>query len=240
MENEYNRVTKRSVDAQGTVKGAIGTATPAAFAGLNTGLAAQLAMVSRLIAGRAALGVKRQVFFVSAGGFDLHSGLIGSHPALLQQVSDAMAAFYRSTVTLGLANNVTAFTASDFGRTLASNGDGADHGWGNHHFVVGGAVQGKQIYGTPQAVSISNDSKTAGSANFPYDPNLPWINGYDGHVGQGRLIPTTSVDQYAGTLAKWFGVPAGDLPGILPNLHNFGGTANGIAYPQDVGFMAPA
>ena len=117
---------------------------------------------------------------------------------------------------------------------------GADHGWGNHHFIAGGAVNGKQIYGTPQAVSISNDSKNLGTTAFPYDPNAPWINCYDGHVGQGRLIPTTSVDQYGGTLAKWFGVPASDLPGILPNLKNFGGTANGIAYPQDVGFMAPA
>lgn len=225
MENEYNRVTKRSVDAQGTVQAAIGTTTPAAFSGLNTGLASQLAMVARLIAGRATLGTKRQVFFVSMGGFDLHSGLIANHPALLQQLSDAMAAFYQQTVTMGLANNVTAFTASDFGRTLASNGDGADHGWGNHHFVVGGAVQGKQIYGTPQVVSINNNSA---------------LDGYDGHVGQGRLIPTTSVDQYGATLAKWFGVPVADLPGILPNLKNYGGTVNGVAYPQDVGFMAAA
>jgi len=240
MENEYNRVTKRSVDAYGQVTGAIGatTFTPTdAFTGLNTGLAAQLKMVARIIRGRAALGAKRQVFFVSMGGFDLHSGLIANQPALMQQLSDAMAAFYRQTVLLGLDKNVTAFTASDFGRTLASNGDGADHGWGNHHFVVGGAVQGKQIYGTPQAVSISNDSKNVGTANFPYDPTRPWINCYDGHVGQGRLIPTTSVDQYGGTLAKWFGVPAGDMPGILPNLKNFGGTVNGIAYPQDMGFM---
>lgn len=240
MENEYNRVTKRSVDAQGTVKSAIGSAGPTALTSLNTGLASQLAMVARLIGGRATLGAKRQVYFVSFGGFDLHSGLIGNHPALLKQLSDAMAAFYQVTATMGLANNVTTFTASDFGRTLASNGDGADHGWGNHHFIAGGAVNGKQIYGTPQSVSISNDSKNAGTAAFPYDPNSPWINCYDGHVGQGRLIPTTSVDQYGGTLAKWFGVSASDLPGILPNLKNFGGTVNGVAYPQDMGFMAPA
>jgi uncharacterized protein (DUF1501 family) len=226
MENEYNRVTTRSVGAQGTVTSAIGSGlSPNAFAGLNTGLAAQLSMVARLINGRSTLGAKRQVFFVSLGGFDLHSGLIGSHPALLQQLSDALTAFYRQTVSMGVANNVTAFTASDFGRTLASNGNGADHGWGNHHFVVGGAVQGKAIYGTPQVVSINND------------PNQP---GYDGHVGQGRLIPTTSVDQYGGTLAKWFGVPLTDLPDILPNLHNYGGTVNGVAYPQDIGFMAPS
>ena len=95
-------------------------------------------------------------------------------------------------VAQGMADKVTAFTASDFGRTLATNGDGSDHGWGSHHFVVGGAVKGKQLYGTPQVVSINNDSKLAG---------------YEGHVGQGRLIPTTSVDQYGATLAKWFGVP---------------------------------
>ncbi|NDZ13312.1 Tat pathway signal protein [Variovorax sp. WS11] len=226
LENEYNKVTKRAVDAEGAITSAIGGAY--AFGAYpattfpDTGLGRQLAMVARLIRGRATLGTKRQVFFVSMGGFDLHDNLIANQPGLMKQLSDGMTAFYREMVVQGMGDKVTAFTASDFGRTLASNGDGSDHGWGGHHFVVGGAVKGKQIYGTPQVVSINNDSKLAG---------------YDGHVGQGRLIPSTSVDQYGATLASWFGVPAGDLENILPNLRNFGGNVNGINYPKNIGFM---
>ena len=227
LENEYNKVTQRAVQAETTVTGAIQSATFATdtFGALNTGLANQLKMVARLIRGRSTLGAKRQVFFVSMGGFDLHDNLIAKQPDLMQQLSDAMAAFHRQMVAQGLADKVTAFTASDFGRTLASNGDGSDHGWGGHHFVVGGAVNGKAFYGTPQVVSINNDAR------------LP---GYEGHVGQGRLIPTTSVDQYGATLARWFGVPDAELAGILPNLKNFGGNFNGIEYPKNVGFMAAA
>jgi uncharacterized protein (DUF1501 family) len=222
LENEYNKVTKRAVEAEGSVTSAIGTDF-AAGTFPATGLGNQLKMVARLIRGRSTLGTKRQVFFVSMGGFDLHDNLIANQPGLMKQLSDAMAAFYRQMVAQGMADKVTAFTASDFGRTLASNGDGSDHGWGGHHFILGGAVKGKQIYGTPQVVSINNDSKLAG---------------YEGHVGQGRLIPTTSVDQYGATLASWFGVPAGNLESILPNLKNFGGNFNGIDYPKNVGFMA--
>jgi len=222
LENEYNKVTKRAVEAEGSVTSAIGAAFPANTLP-NTGLGNQLAMVARLIRGRTTLGAKRQVFFVSMGGFDLHDNLIANQPGLMKQLSDAMAAFHRQMVVQGMADKVTTFTASDFGRTLAMNGDGSDHGWGGHHFVVGGAVKGKQIYGTPQVVSINNDSKLAG---------------YEGHVGQGRLIPSTSVDQYGGTLASWFGVPAGSLENILPNLKNFGGNVNGINYPKNIGFMA--
>ncbi|MBT2324924.1 DUF1501 domain-containing protein [Variovorax paradoxus] len=221
LENEYNKVTKRAVDAEGSVTSAIGGAFPTGTLP-DTGLGRQLAMVARLIRGRTTLGAKRQVFFVSMGGFDLHDNLIANQPGLMKQLSDAMAAFYQQMVAQGMADKVTAFTASDFGRTLAFNGDGSDHGWGGHHFVVGGAVKGQQIYGTPQVVSINNDSKLAG---------------YEGHVGQGRLIPTTSVDQYGATLASWFGVPAGDLPNILPNLKNFGGNFNGIDYPKNMGFI---
>jgi uncharacterized protein (DUF1501 family) len=130
-----------------------------------------------------------------------------------------MTAFYNATVEMGVASKVTTFTASDFGRTLASNGDGSDHGWGSHHFVVGGAVNGKSFYGTPPPVSV-------GDTTAPADQ---W------HVGQGRLLPSTSVDQYAATLAKWFGVADAELPGILPNIAHFGGAG----YPVNLGFMAP-
>ena len=126
--------------------------------------------------------------------------------------------FHKTTVNLGVDQSVTAFTASDFGRTLTSNGDGSDHGWGNHHFIVGGAVKGKAFYGKAPGMGVGN---TGG----PQDQD---------HVGQGRLLPTTSVDQYAATLAKWFGVADSEMGGVLPNLGSFGGAA----YPTNLGFMA--
>ena len=162
------------------------------------------------------------MFFVSIGGFDLHDNLIAQHPVLLGRVSDALTAFYNATVDLGVADKVTSFTASDFGRTLASNGDGSDHGWGSHHFMVGGAVKGAAFYGTPPPVSVGNTSAAEDQ----------W------HVGQGRLLPSTSVDQYAATLARWFGVSDAELPGILPNIGHFGAAAGRPDYPVDLGFMA--
>jgi uncharacterized protein (DUF1501 family) len=156
---------------------------------------------------------------VSLGGFDLHDNLISQQPVLMQRVSEAMTAFYDATVELGVADKVTAFTASDFGRTLSSNGDGSDHGWGGHHLMVGGAVKGKAFYG--KAPPVSNTNNTG-------DPNDQW------HVGQGRLLPSTSVDQYAATLASWFGVSNSELASVLPNLSHFGGAD----YPTNLGFMA--
>ncbi|WP_153061362.1 DUF1501 domain-containing protein, partial [Escherichia coli] len=113
----------------------------------TSSLSNQLLIVAKLIAARQALGATRQVFFVSIGGFDLHDNLVTQHPGLLTAVNDALASFYAATVELGVANQVTTFTASDFGRTLTSNGDGSDHGWGSHHFVLGGAVRGGQFWG---------------------------------------------------------------------------------------------
>lgn len=180
MEAELNRVVKRSVDAQALLSTAL-AGVPALGTPFDTSssLSSQLLMVARLIAARQALGATRQVFFVSIGGFDLHDLLVTQHPGLLKQVNDALASFYDATVELGVAEQVTAFTASDFGRTLTSNGDGSDHGWGSHHFVVGGAVKGGRFYGQLPSVSV----------NGPDD------------VGQGRLLPTTAVDQLAATLA---------------------------------------
>ena len=221
LENEYNRVTARAVGAEAQITSGLSGVTLATT--FPTGsLGDQLKMVARLIGARSSLGAKRQVFMVSIGGFDLHDNLIAQHPALLASVSDAMAAFYNATVELGVASKVTAFTASDFGRTLQSNGDGSDHGWGSHHFVVGGAVKGKAFYGTAPAVSLGN---TAAADD-------------QGHVGQGRLLPTTSVDQYAATMAKWFGVADAELSGILPNLSHFGAAAGRADYPTNLGFMA--
>jgi uncharacterized protein (DUF1501 family) len=238
LENEYNKVTRRAIGAESSISAAlagsadINATTPAAgFEPFNTtvmtdnSLAAQMKMVARLIAARNTLGAKRQVFFVSLGGFDLHDNLVRNQPTLMRRVSDAMTAFYQTTVNLGVANDVTAFTASDFGRTLSSNGDGSDHGWGSHHLVVGGAVKGKAFYGYAPPVSV-------GSSAAPEDQ---W------HVGQGRLLPSTSTDQYAATLASWFGVPSTELGGILPNLQNFGGSLSvggeSFSYPKNLGFL---
>lgn len=200
LEAELARVTNRSISANAVLSSKL---TPAS--GITTpyptgnSLADQLKLVARMIASADALQVKRQVFFVSLGGFDTHDGLLTVHPGLLTKVSEAMAAFYNTTVELGVANQVTAFTASDFGRTLSGNNDGSDHGWGSTHFVLGGAVNGQKFYGTPPVFAD----------NGPDD------------VGQGRLIPSTSVDQYAATLARWFGVSDTDLLTVLPNLGHF-------------------
>lgn len=208
MEAEVNRVVKRSVEAQATLGSVLANVPPLGTAFDTAGLSTQLQMVAKLIAVRQALGARRQVYFVSMGGFDLHSQLVAQHPVVLKQVNDALASFYAATVELGVADQVTTFTASDFGRTLTSNGDGSDHGWGSHHFVMGGAVKGGRFYGTLPSVSV----------NGPDD------------VGQGRLLPTTSVDQLAATLATWMGVSATDLSLVLPQIGNFS--------QRDLGYFA--
>ncbi|CAM3266806.1 Tat pathway signal protein [Sphingomonas antarctica] len=202
LANEHGKVAGRSLDLYAQVSGALAGVPAGNFTTFPAGnsLADQMKMVARMVAVSQELGAKRQVFFVSLGGFDLHDALVAKHGGLVGQVADAMAAFYNATVTLGVADKVTAFTASDFGRTLTSNDDGSDHGWGSHHFVVGGAVKGGRFYGTAPAVG----------------------NNTADDVGQGRLVPTTSVDQYGATLASWFGVSASDLPTVLPNIGNYG------------------
>ena len=202
LENEYAVVTRRSMALEGIVNGALGGVTLATDFGTGNPLASQLKIVARLIGAGAALNMRRQVFFVSLGGFDNHNLLMQDHPTLMTRLNNAMSAFYAATVELGLANKVTTFTASDFGRTLSSNADGSDHGWGSHQFVMGGAVNGGRFYGTAPHVSVQTDDQ----------------------VGQGRLLPSTSVDQFAATLARWFGCSATELPGILPNIGNFSNT----------------
>jgi uncharacterized protein (DUF1501 family) len=200
FENEYDRVTSRSIAANATLSSALASA-PAITTAFPTGnsLADQLKMVARTISARQTLGAKRQVFFVSLGGFDTHDFQLRDQPGLHTTLAAAINAFYLATVELGVANLVTTFTASDFGRTLTSNGDGSDHGWGSHHFVVGGAVKGGSIYGTFPTIAL-------GTAE---------------DVGSGRLLPSTSVDQYAATFGTWFGVPDTDLATVVPNISNF-------------------
>ncbi len=209
LENEYTRLTRRAIDADTVLTAALasGPAIATAFPDANN-LGSQLKMVARMIASAGEVGAKRQVFFVSMGGFDTHDGLVNVHPGLLKTVADAMAAFYTATVELGVAGKVTAFTASDFGRTLSGNNDGSDHGWGSMHFMMGGAVNGQRYYGTPPAVA----------SNGPDD------------VGQGRLIPTTSVDQYAATLGKWMGVSDSALLDLLPNLKNYNPVSRNLGF----------
>lgn len=217
MEAEYNRVMQRAIDANALLSTNLQPASvitttipvpPNQTQAPPNALWDQLKLVARMIASADALGAKRQVFFVSMGGFDTHDGLLTVHPGLLTQVADALAAFYKTTVDLGVANQVTTFTASDFGRTLSGNNDGSDHGWGSTHFVLGGAVKGQRFYGTPPMIA----------SNGPDD------------VGQGRLIPTTSVDQYAATLASWFGVSASDMLTVLPNLKNFDVSTRNVGF----------
>ncbi|GAA4052229.1 DUF1501 domain-containing protein [Parerythrobacter jejuensis] len=209
LEADYAQTMARSIQYGGFVNDALENSALQTDFGDGNGLADQLSVVARLIAARGDLGVTRQVFMVSMGGFDNHDGLIGRHEGLLSQLDFAMDAFFRATIELGIADRVTTFTASDFGRTLASNGDGSDHGWGGHHFMIGGAVNGGRFYGTAPQVSVDSDDQ----------------------VGRGRLLPTTSVDEYSATLAKWFGVSESEMPGISPNIGRF-------AQP-DLGFMAP-
>lgn len=201
MANEHARISRRALDTFSQVNSALATAPVGNFPLFPTGnsLADQLRIVARLISVSQELGARRQVFFVSLGGFDMHDSLADDHPARIGLVASAIRAFYDTTVALGVADRVTTFTASDFGRTLQSNADGSDHGWGSMHFVTGGAVNGRRFFGTPPAIGN----------NTPDD------------VGQGRLLPTMAVDQYASTLANWFGVSATDMPTVLPNIGNY-------------------
>ena len=184
-----------------TLAAALATGTPLATQfPQNSYFASQLQQVAKIIQVRGALGLQRQIFFVSMGGFDTHSGQLAQQDSLFNDMNQSLNAFYQATTEMGVANNVTTFTLSDFGRTYSPNSDGTDHAWGSHHLIMGGAVKGGDFYGTFPTLAV---------------------NGPDDGTGQGRWVPTTSVDQYAATLASWFGVAAADLPSIFPNLANF-------------------
>ena len=185
---------------------------PASVTWPSTRLADQLKMVAKTIAGRGTLGHRRNTFFINYGGFDHHSGLLAGQAAMLPVVNDAVKAFYDTMVALGAENEVVLYSASDFGRTLTSNSQGSDHAWGGNQFVLGGQVKGKQIYGTY--------------------PDLYQDNILD--VGRGRLIPTTSVDEFFAEMALWLGVAKTDLPLVLPNISRFYSTTGST---PPVGFL---
>ncbi len=169
-------------------------------------LGTQLKEIARIISLNSQLGVGRQVFFCSIGMFDTHSGQPWQQQENQKAVSQALDAFYAATVQFGVDQQVTAFTLSDFGRTLQPSGSGTDHGWGNHHLIVGGAVNGGKIYGRfPLMTNYANFNATADD----YSDN------------RGVMLPSTSLAQYGATLAQWFGAADGDLDGLFPVLPNF-------------------
>jgi uncharacterized protein (DUF1501 family) len=205
---EYAAITKRSVEAQAAFQSAFSASTvvgptqyfnPTTRANANSNIASQLQTVARIIGARNALGARRQIFFVSLGGFDTHDNQNRSHSDLMARLSHALKYFDDTMGAMGMRNNVTLFTASDFGRTFTSNGDGTDHGWGAHHFVLGGAVRGREVYGRFPQIGLDHDDE----------------------VGSGNLIPGVSVDQIGATLGRWFGASESDLDLVFPNLRNF-------------------
>lgn len=209
-ERGFAAVQRRAIDSAETVSAAI---TDAVDKGLVTTvfpagqLGTQLRTVAQLIASRDLLQMQRQIFFVATGGFDSHDDQNLNQPGLLANISESIAAFHAATVELEIADAVTTFTQSDFGRTLTSNGDGTDHAWGGNQIIVGGSVVGQDVYGTFPVLEIGGDDD----------------------VGGGRMIPTTSADQYAATLARWFGIPDVDLDIVAPHIDNFA--------QRDLGFM---
>lgn len=200
FQREYARTQTLAWDLAGDVKTALDAQAPlkTIFPAGNP-LAANLKMVAQMLSARSSLQVTRQTFFIGMGDFDTHGDQLRRHDILLAQLSAALDAFYTATVELGIADQVTTFTTSDFGRTLTSNGDGTDHGWGSHQMIMGGAVKGGEVYGT--------------------FPDLV-IGGKD-DIGEGRIIPTTSMDQYAATLASWYGLSADKFADVFPNLAHF-------------------
>ena len=191
---------------------AIASGTPINTVFADDNLSERFNMIAKTIAARDILGVNNQTFFVELGGFDTHDNFLVEHSDLMANLDTALQSFYDALTELGLENNVTTFTISDFARKLVSNGDGADHAWGGHALVVGGDVKGQEIYGQYPDLYLGNSLDT----------------------GSGRLIPTTSCDEYFAELALWFGASSSDLNQILPNINNFWTPTTGSS---PIGFM---
>jgi len=185
-----------------TLEAALAKASPLRTTFPTTSIGAQLQQVAEIIQVQSYLGMRRQIFFCSLGGFDTHANELETHNTLYPQLSPALSAFYDATQELGMAQNVTTFTESDFSRTFQpTTDDGSDHAWGSHHLVMGGAVQGGQVFGKFPTFELAG----------PDDADV-----------RGRWIPTTSIDQYGATLCSWFGIPDSALATVFPNFSNFG------------------
>ena len=208
LQQQFADISADAIDNNEYLQGVLDATPPPATAFPDGNeLADQLRMVAHLIKVRDQLDLRRQVFFVAIGGYDTHEEQLAPHAELLRELSQALHAFHAATVELGVADQVTAFTASDFGRTYTSNGKGSDHGWGSQALVVGGAVRGGDIHGRMPILDIGGPDDT----------------------DSGRWIPTIAVDEYAATLACWFGVDPANLDLVLPNIGRF---AN-----RDLGFF---
>ena len=196
-----NDTLSHSMSDASALAAALSKSTPLKTTFPSSAIAIQLKQVAQIIQVQSYLGMRRQIFFCSLGGFDTHAGELETHNNLYPQLSPALAAFYAATQELGMAQNVTTFTESDFSRTFQpTTTDGSDHAWGSHHLVLGGAVQGGRIYG-----------------KFPTFQ----LAGADDADTRGRWIPSTSIDQYGATLSSWFGIPSTALATVFPNLANF-------------------
>lgn len=208
----YARVQQRAMRYADSVKRALDVsrdfkALPSTTGSQTSYLSTQLRTVAKMISQRATLSMSRQIFFVSIGGFDTHDTQLVDHPKLLVDVSKSVKAFYDAMIEIGLERQVTLFTQSDFGRTLTSNGDGSDHGWGGTQLVVGGAVAGGRFFGKYPILEMGGELE----------------------IGNGNIIPTVSSDQYAATLARWFGVADSSMAIVAPSIVNF--------TQRDLGFM---
>ena len=208
FEAEFAKITNRAITNNALLTGALAGVTLNTPFPANSDLGDQLQMIAKIVAVRNALGMRRQIFFCSVTGFDTHSNELTTQNNLLAELSQCMNAFYQATNELGISDRVTLFTASDFSRTFQSNGGGSDHAWGSHALVLGDSVKGGDIYGAYPTIALGG----------PDD------------VGEGRWVPSTSVDEYSATLAKWYGVSSPtDLASVLPNIGRF---AN-----PDIGFL---
>ncbi|MBL8352191.1 MAG: DUF1501 domain-containing protein [Burkholderiaceae bacterium] len=212
MQAEYVRVMQRAIASDAVLQAALQTASVPAVPGTpitdsnpaatldKDNLARQLRMVAQMIGAGQAMGMRRQVFMVQIGGFDSHNNQMRDQPVLMSRVAQSASYFLSAIETMGLLDKVMLFSASDFGRTLTSNGDGSDHGWGNHHFVAGGGVKGRNLYGQFPITALNTSTD----------------------VGSGRLLPTTSVTEFAATLGGWMGLTPTEQAMVLPNLGSFG------------------
>jgi hypothetical protein len=199
FEKTFAQKMRSAIDAHLEFSAAIDGLAPLQTQFSDTSLSRRFRMIAMTIAARETLGMRRQTFFVETGGWDHHDEVLLNQEAMLPVIAAALGEFYAALEELGVADRVTVFTASDFGRTLTSNGRGSDHAWGGNHMVLGGAVQGGDNYGS-----------------FP-----PLYAGNPLDTDRGRLIPTTSVDELFAEMALWFGVPAPDLELVLPNIGRF-------------------